>query len=143
MIAREKDLPKLHKAAWRGDLAKVKQVSKHMKRGGPDVNYQDKEQRCVSVCLSVCMYVCTPTCIPTGVCIHACKFWFMHIHTHTCTHAHTHTCTHPQTCRTALHLACARGHSDIVNYLLSMKVSVTACDSDGCTPLHKVIPHAW
>lgn len=36
---REKDLTKIHKAAWNGDLAKVKQLAKK------DPNSQDKEHR--------------------------------------------------------------------------------------------------
>ena len=52
--------------------------------------------------------------------------------------SHMYTHSHTQTRRTALHLACARGHCDIVNHLLLMQASITACDSDGCTPMHKV-----
>ena len=37
---KEKDLPKLHKAAWNGDLVKLQQLSK---KG--DVNQLDKENR--------------------------------------------------------------------------------------------------
>ncbi len=37
---KEKDLPKLHKAAWNGDLAKVKQLTK---KG--DINQMDKQHR--------------------------------------------------------------------------------------------------
>ena len=37
---KEKDLPKLHKAAWIGDLSKIKQL---VKKG--DVNLMDKHHR--------------------------------------------------------------------------------------------------
>lgn len=40
VIAKEKDLPKLHKAVWNGDAAKVKQLCK---KG--DINQFDKENR--------------------------------------------------------------------------------------------------
>ena len=39
-IAKDKDLPKLHKAVWTGDLAKVKQI---VKKG--DINQLDRENR--------------------------------------------------------------------------------------------------
>ena len=39
-IAKEKDLPKLHKAVWNGDSGKVKQI---LKKG--DINQLDKENR--------------------------------------------------------------------------------------------------
>ena len=39
-ISKDKDLPKLHKAVWSGDLTKVKQLAK---KG--DVNQLDKENR--------------------------------------------------------------------------------------------------
>ena len=39
-ISKDKDLPKLHKAVWSGDLNKVKQLAK---KG--DVNQLDKENR--------------------------------------------------------------------------------------------------
>ena len=38
-VVREKDLPKLHKAAWSGDLNKVKQLAKK------NVNELDKSNR--------------------------------------------------------------------------------------------------
>ncbi len=37
---KEKDLPKLHKAAWNGDLAKVRQLAKKA-----DINQMDKHHR--------------------------------------------------------------------------------------------------
>ena len=40
LIAKDKDLPKLHKAVWTGDLTKVKQLAK---KG--DVNQLDRENR--------------------------------------------------------------------------------------------------
>lgn len=39
-IAKDKDLPKLHKAVWTGDLTKVKQLAK---KG--DLNQLDRENR--------------------------------------------------------------------------------------------------
>ncbi len=41
-VVRDKDLPKLHKAAWTGDLNKVKQLAKK------NVNELDKSNRSVS-----------------------------------------------------------------------------------------------
>lgn len=43
VIGKEKDLPKLHKATWSGDLGKVKQLTK---KG--DINQLDKENRFVA-----------------------------------------------------------------------------------------------
>ncbi len=40
VIAKEKDLPKLHKAVWNRDAAKVKQLCKKA-----DINQFDKENR--------------------------------------------------------------------------------------------------
>ena len=59
MIPREKltELPVLHKEVWKGDLVMVKLVTKNAKKRGSDVNYQDEEQRCVSICLYVCVCV--------------------------------------------------------------------------------------
>ena len=42
------------------------------------------------------------------------------------------------TCRTALHLACAKGEGDIVHHLCSLKATVNVMDSEGATPMHKV-----
>lgn len=39
-ITKDKDLPKLHKAVWNGDLTKVKQL---VKKG--DINQLDRENR--------------------------------------------------------------------------------------------------
>jgi len=39
-IAKEKDLPKLHKAVWTKDMAKLKQLIKKV-----DINQLDKENR--------------------------------------------------------------------------------------------------
>ena len=41
--------------------------------------------------------------------------------------------------RSALHLACARGHSKVVETLLEWTNRVNICDSDKRTPLMKVI----
>ena len=43
MIAKEKDLPKLHRAVWKGDLMKVKQLTKNAKER--ELNARDKEDR--------------------------------------------------------------------------------------------------
>lgn len=40
VITKDKDLPKLHKAIWHGDVAKVKQLCKKS-----DINQFDKENR--------------------------------------------------------------------------------------------------
>ncbi|XP_062605316.1 ankyrin repeat domain-containing protein 7-like, partial [Saccostrea cucullata] len=76
-VVREKDLPKLHKAAWTGDLSKVVQLVKK------DTSSLDKENR------------------------------------------------------TALHLACARGHADIVKVLLEWHAKSNIGDSESKTPLLK------
>ena len=67
VITKEKDLPKLHRAAWKGDLAKVKQMTKNIKKS--DLNSRDKEARwgmgaslslcccCWCVCVCVCAYM--------------------------------------------------------------------------------------
>ena len=58
VIAKEKDLPKLHRAAWKGDLTKVKQMTKNVKKS--DLNARDKEarwdMRTIDVC-AWCMHV--------------------------------------------------------------------------------------
>ncbi|XP_056001146.1 ankyrin repeat domain-containing protein 26-like isoform X4 [Ostrea edulis] len=76
---REKDLPKLHKAAWTGDLSKVVQLVKK------DTSALDKENR------------------------------------------------------TALHLACARGHADIVKVLLEWHAKSNVGDGESKTPLLKAV----
>ncbi|XP_021371833.1 ankyrin repeat domain-containing protein 26-like isoform X2 [Mizuhopecten yessoensis] len=76
---REKDLPKLHKAAWTGDIAKVKQYVKK------DSSAPDKENR------------------------------------------------------TALHLACAQGHSGVVQELLEWHAKTNIGDNDTKTPLIKAV----
>ena len=43
VIAKEKDLPKLHRAVWKGDLTKVKQLTKNAKER--ELNARDKEER--------------------------------------------------------------------------------------------------
>ncbi|XP_062588360.1 uncharacterized protein LOC134250039 isoform X5 [Saccostrea cucullata] len=78
-VVREKDLPKLHKAAWTGDLSKVVQLVKK------DTSSLDKENR------------------------------------------------------TALHLACARGHADIVKVLLEWHAKSNIGDSESKTPLLKAV----
>jgi ankyrin repeat protein len=37
---------------------------------------------------------------------------------------------------TPLHLACDKGHIDIVNILLKCNSNVNLCDNNGYTPLH-------
>ena len=44
VIPKEKDLPKLHRAVWKGDLVKVQQITKNFKKN--EVNAVDKEKRC-------------------------------------------------------------------------------------------------
>ncbi|XP_030404948.1 ankyrin repeat domain-containing protein 7 isoform X12 [Gopherus evgoodei] len=41
--------------------------------------------------------------------------------------------------RTPLHLACANGHSDIVNYLVDNKCKLNLCDNDNRSPLMKAV----
>ncbi|XP_064633514.1 ankyrin repeat domain-containing protein 26-like isoform X4 [Lineus longissimus] len=76
---REKDLPKLHKAAWTGDLSKVKQLAKK------DASPLDKENR------------------------------------------------------TPLHLSCSRGHTAIVEELISWKAKLNKGDNSSRTPLMKAV----
>jgi len=42
-------------------------------------------------------------------------------------------------CRTPLHLAVARGNTEVVETLLEWKAAVNAQDNDGKTPLLKVV----
>ncbi|KAL5013267.1 hypothetical protein ScPMuIL_007537 [Solemya velum] len=78
-ILKVKDLPKLHKAAWNGDIVKVNNLVKK------DPSAQDKEYR------------------------------------------------------TPLHLACARGHTDVVVSLLEWKAKTNVGDSQAKTPLLKAV----
>ncbi len=41
-------------------------------------------------------------------------------------------------CRTALHLACAQGHKELVAFLVSSKAKLNLCDNDQRSPLMKV-----
>ncbi|XP_074646987.1 uncharacterized protein LOC141902922 isoform X2 [Tubulanus polymorphus] len=75
----EKEISKLHKAAWSGDLSKVKQLAKK------DPSPIDKENR------------------------------------------------------TPLHLACVKGHADIVDELIAWKAKLNHTDNNGQTPLMKAI----
>ena len=40
--------------------------------------------------------------------------------------------------RTALHLACAKAHKEIIIHLCSLHANVNLQDGDGATPMHKV-----
>ncbi|XP_062522875.1 trichohyalin-like isoform X2 [Corticium candelabrum] len=82
---KEKDLSKLHKAAWNGDLARVKQVLNKTGKKGEDINQLDKQNR------------------------------------------------------TALHLACVRGHLDVVAHLLAAKARTNLCDNAGKPPLIRAV----
>ncbi|CAB1323667.1 unnamed protein product, partial [Coregonus sp. 'balchen'] len=75
---KEKDLGKVHKAAYGGDLAKLKQLAKKN-----DINQLDKENR------------------------------------------------------TALHIACANGHADVVQFLVESKAKLNLCDNQNRSPLMK------
>lgn len=77
---KDKNLSKLHKATWFGNLEKVKLHSKKV-----DVNSLDWNNR------------------------------------------------------SCLHLAVAQGHTEVAWYLLNNNASMTICDSDGFTPLLKVV----
>ncbi|KAJ7998227.1 hypothetical protein DPEC_G00220400 [Dallia pectoralis] len=77
---KEKDLGKVHKAAYVGDLAKLKQLAKKN-----DINQLDKDNR------------------------------------------------------TALHLACANGHSDVVQFLVEVKAKLNLCDNQCRSPLMKAV----
>jgi hypothetical protein len=46
---KEKDLPKLHKAAWNGDLPKIRQLVNKSGKKGEDLNQLDKQNRLVSL----------------------------------------------------------------------------------------------
>eukprot|EP00063_Salmo_salar_P004540 XP_013979375.1 PREDICTED: A-kinase anchor protein 12-like isoform X13 [Salmo salar] len=77
---KEKDLGKVHKAAYGGDLAKLKQLAKKN-----DINQLDKENR------------------------------------------------------TALHIACANGHTDVVQFLVESKAKLNLCDNQNRSPLMKAV----
>eukprot|EP00057_Strongylocentrotus_purpuratus_P004072 XP_003727953.1 PREDICTED: trichohyalin isoform X1 [Strongylocentrotus purpuratus] len=79
-VVKEKDLSKLHKAAWTGDTIKVKQLTK---KG--DVNTLDKENR------------------------------------------------------TPLHLACSKGHIDVIDIIIACKAKLNMCDNDQRSPLMKAV----
>uniref|UniRef100_A0A9J8CVU5 Uncharacterized protein n=1 Tax=Cyprinus carpio carpio TaxID=630221 RepID=A0A9J8CVU5_CYPCA len=77
---KEKDLGKLHKAAFSGDVAKIRQLAKKN-----DLNQLDKEHR------------------------------------------------------TALHIACACGHTDVVQFLVQSKVKLNLCDNQNRSALMKAV----
>ncbi|XP_042157306.1 ankyrin repeat domain-containing protein 26 isoform X2 [Oncorhynchus tshawytscha] len=77
---KEKDLGKVHKAAYGGDLAKLKHLAKKN-----DINQLDKENR------------------------------------------------------TALHIACANGHTDVVQFLVESKAKLNLCDNQNRSPLMKAV----
>ncbi|XP_050954881.1 ankyrin repeat domain-containing protein 26 isoform X4 [Labeo rohita] len=77
---KEKDLGKVHKAAFSGDVAKLRQLAKKN-----DLNQLDKENR------------------------------------------------------TALHIACACGHTDVVQFLVENKVKLNLCDNQNRSALMKAV----
>ncbi|XP_060770676.1 ankyrin repeat domain-containing protein 26 isoform X8 [Neoarius graeffei] len=77
---KEKDLGKVHKAAFTGDVAKLKQLAKKN-----DLNQLDKENR------------------------------------------------------TALHIACVHGHTEVVQYLVENKVKLNLCDNQNRSALMKAV----
>ncbi|KAM9808073.1 ankyrin repeat domain-containing protein 26 [Neosynchiropus ocellatus] len=77
---KEKDLGKVHKAAWLGDLAKLKQLTKKN-----DINQLDKENR------------------------------------------------------TPLHIACACGHAEVVQFLVEGKAKLNLCDNQNRSALMKAV----
>ncbi|XP_053093161.1 ankyrin repeat domain-containing protein 26 isoform X8 [Pangasianodon hypophthalmus] len=77
---KEKDLGKVHKAAFTGDVTKLKQLAKKN-----DLNQLDKENR------------------------------------------------------TALHIACVHGHTEVVQYLVENKVKLNLCDNQNCSALMKAV----
>uniref|UniRef100_A0A1A8Q4R9 Ankyrin repeat domain 30B n=3 Tax=Nothobranchius rachovii TaxID=451742 RepID=A0A1A8Q4R9_9TELE len=77
---KEKDLGKVHKAAFIGDLAKLKQLAKKN-----DINQLDKENR------------------------------------------------------TALHIGCASGHADVVQFLVESKAKLNLCDNQNRSALMKAV----
>ncbi|XP_060932800.1 ankyrin repeat domain-containing protein 26 [Limanda limanda] len=77
---KEKDLGKVHKAAWTGDVAKLRQLAKKN-----DVNQLDKENR------------------------------------------------------TALHIACASGHVEVVQFLVESKAKLNLCDNQNRSALMKAV----
>ncbi|XP_052400019.1 ankyrin repeat domain-containing protein 26 isoform X13 [Carassius gibelio] len=77
---KEKDLAKIHKAAFSGDVAKIRQLAKKN-----DLNQLDKENR------------------------------------------------------TALHIACACGHTDVVQFLVESKAKLNLCDNQNRSALMKAV----
>ncbi|KAK3526644.1 hypothetical protein QTP70_030857 [Hemibagrus guttatus] len=77
---KEKDLGKVHKAAFTGDVAKLRQLAKKN-----DLNQLDKENR------------------------------------------------------TALHIACVHGHTEVVQYLVENKVKLNLCDNQNRSALMKAV----
>uniref|UniRef100_K1QP98 Ankyrin repeat domain-containing protein 26 n=1 Tax=Magallana gigas TaxID=29159 RepID=K1QP98_MAGGI len=142
---REKDLPKLHKAAWTGDLSKVVQLVKK------DTSALDKENRTalhlacakghadiVKVLLEwhaksnigdseaktpLLKLLNAQLCIKINIGI-------------VVDHPLLRCSGKP---RTALHLACAKGHADIVKVLLEWHAKSNIGDSEAKTPLLKAV----
>ncbi|XP_065909397.1 ankyrin repeat domain-containing protein 36C-like isoform X2 [Dysidea avara] len=109
-IKKDKDLPKLHKAAWRGDTSKIKELAKPS-----SVNQLDKQSR------TALHLACAQG--DAGIATHllSCK---------------ANTNSRDLDGRTPLLKAVDSNQSECVKALLDAGVDSNAADKDGLTPLH-------
>ena len=113
-VQKERELPKLHRAVWKGNFEKVMKLTKGMKMS--ELNSTDKEKRYTRDCAaSVSKYSVSQ--------LHLCMMSMVLL----------------LPCRTALHFACAGRREAIVSHLCTVaKADPNMRDSSGCTPLHRV-----
>ncbi|XP_070557904.1 ankyrin repeat domain-containing protein 26-like isoform X2 [Ptychodera flava] len=140
---KEKDLPKLHKAAWNGDLSKVKQLAK---KG--DVNQLDKANRtplhlaCAHGQFDVVQFLVLNKA-KLNICDNGHHSPLMKAVQGDHVNCIKHLLEHNADANlvdvdgmTALHLAAHTGSGDAVALLLDFDAMVNATNTDGCTPLH-------
>eukprot|EP00795_Rhopilema_esculentum_P002426 gene2426-18079_t len=140
---KEKDLPKLHKAAWIGDLSKIKQL---VKKG--DVNLMDKHHRtplhyaCVRGHGDVAQWLCANRA-NLGICDEEGRTALMRAvecASERCTEillnhgAETNVVDVNLT--TPLHLAATHGNISIATLLLERDARINALDTDKISPLY-------
>ena len=131
VIAKEKDLPKLHRAVWKGDLTKVKQLTKNVKES--ELNARDKEERWEYAApqLSRTYTSYPPSFSPPSSSSPSPP-------SPPSSSPPSLPSSSPPSYRTPLHLACARGHGRIIIHFCAQKANTNVVDSDGRTPMHKV-----